>query len=79
MASRAGRCGPRWPAPGELGPQLTAFFTSASIRASSAAVNSVRAKDTGHMAPSSSLASAWNSNVAYRTLNFEAGLKKQKT
>jgi len=37
------------------------------------------AKDTGHMSPSSRRASGWNSNVAYRTLNFEAALKKQMT
>jgi 2-polyprenyl-6-methoxyphenol hydroxylase-like FAD-dependent oxidoreductase len=33
--------------------QLTAFFTSALILASSVAVNSVSAKEVGHMAPSS--------------------------
>jgi hypothetical protein len=33
--------------------QLTAFFTSAAIFASSAAVNCFNAKATGHMAPSS--------------------------
>src|ERR1700730_2876016 len=38
---------------GKLSPQLTAFLTSAPILASSAAVNSVSAKATGHMAPSS--------------------------
>jgi hypothetical protein len=35
-----------------LGSQLTACFTSAPIRASSAAVNSVNAKAVGHMVPS---------------------------
>jgi hypothetical protein len=39
---RAGRC-----------PQLTAFFTSAPILASSVAVSSFSAKAVGHMAPSS--------------------------
>ena len=37
-------------------PQLTAFFTSAAILASSAAVNSFSAKEVGHMAPSSRFA-----------------------
>ena len=36
--------------------QLTAFFTSAAILASSAAVNSFSAKEVGHMAPSSRFA-----------------------
>ena len=39
-----------------LGPQLTAFFTSAAILASSAVVNSFSAKEVGHMAPSSRFA-----------------------
>src|SRR5918998_66731 len=64
---------------GELGPQLTAFFTSAAILASSAAVNSVSAKEVGHMVPSSRFASALKPNVAYRELNFWAGVKKQTT
>src|SRR5579884_4187713 len=55
--------------------QLTAFFTSASIRASSAAVNSFRAKSVGHMAPSSRFALSLKPNVAYRVLNFSAGRK----
>src|SRR5439155_16729431 len=43
--SRGGaRAGPS----GELSPQLTAFFTSAPILASSAAVSSVSAKAAGH-------------------------------
>jgi hypothetical protein len=37
-------------------PQLTALFTSAPIRASSAAVSSVRAKAVGHIEPSLSFA-----------------------
>src|SRR5438132_12100023 len=41
---------------GLLSPQLTAFFTSAPIRASSAAVNSFSAKAVGHTAPSSRFA-----------------------
>ncbi len=52
----------------ELGPQLTAFFTSAPILASSAAVNSVSAKEVGHMVPSSRFASSLKPNVAYRDL-----------
>src|SRR5215471_3760572 len=59
------------------GPQLTAFFTSAPILASSAAVNSVRAKAIGHMAPSSRFAESLKPNVAYLVLNFSAGWKKQ--
>ena len=51
-------------------PQLTAFFTSAPIRASSAAVNSISAKAVGHMAPSSRFASCRKPNVAYLVLNF---------
>jgi hypothetical protein len=58
---------------------LAAFFTSSAIRASTAAVSFVTAKETGHISPSSRLASGWNSKVAYLTLNFEAGLKKQIT
>jgi outer membrane protein assembly factor BamB len=44
-------------------PQLTAFFTSAAIRFSSAAVNSVRAYEVGHIAPSSSFAVSLKPNV----------------
>src|SRR5256885_6954220 len=71
-----------WPkaSPGvELSPQLTAFFTSAPILASSAAVNSVRAKAVGHMAPSSRFALSLKPNVAYLELNFCALWKKQTT
>ena len=60
---------------GLLSPQLTAFFTSAPILASSAAVNSVSAKDVGHMVPSSRFASALKPKVAYLSLNFDAGVK----
>ena len=48
---------------GLLSPQLTGFFTSVPILASSAAVNSFSAKAVGHMAPSSSLASSVKPNV----------------
>jgi hypothetical protein len=41
---------------GLLRPQLTAFFTSAPIRASSAAVYSFSAKAIGHRVPSSRFA-----------------------
>jgi hypothetical protein len=50
--------------------QLTAFFTSAAMLASTSAVNSVRAKATGHMAPSSRFALSLKPNVAYLVLNF---------
>ena len=59
--------------------QLTAFFTSALILASSAAVNLFNAKDVGHMSPSSRLAACWKPNVAYLDLNFCALWKKQTT
>src|SRR2546427_2060426 len=62
-----------------LSPQVTAFFTSAPILASTSAVNSVRAKAVGHMAPSSRFASSLKPNVAYLVLNFCAGWKKQTT
>src|SRR5438132_12561691 len=62
-----------------ISPQLTAFFTSALILASSVAVNSFSAKTTGHMAPSSRFAASLKPNVAYLVLNFCAGWKKQTT
>src|SRR5881398_3442899 len=62
-----------------ISPQLTAFFTSAPILASSAAVNSLSAKEVGHMAPSSRFASSLKPNVAYLVLNFRAFWKKQTT
>src|SRR6195256_6899532 len=71
--------GARSVAIGLLGPQLTAFFTSAPILASSAAVNSFSAKAVGHMAPSSRFASCMKPNVAYLVLNFCALWKKQTT
>src|SRR4030067_698908 len=46
-----------------ISPQLTAFFTSAVILASSAAVNSFRAKAVDHMAPSSRFAVSREANV----------------
>src|SRR5436190_9964270 len=64
---------------GELSPQLTAFFTSAAILASSAAVNSVRANAVGHIAPSSRFALSLKPSVAYLLLNFCALWKKQTT
>jgi hypothetical protein len=61
----------RYVAVGLLSPQLTAFFTSAPILASSAAVNSFSAKAVGHMAPSSRFASCMKPNVAYLVLREE--------
>jgi hypothetical protein len=55
--------------------QLTAFCTSAAILASSSAVSSFSAKEVGHMLPSSRLAAALKPNVAYLSLNFDAGVK----
>ena len=55
--------------------QLTALFTRAAIRSSSAAVNSMSAKDDGHMAPSSRFALSLNPSVAYRDLNLAAPWK----
>src|SRR6266704_2110850 len=51
---RVGRPRPKYAT--DISPQLTAFFTSALILASSVAVNPFSAKATGHMAPSSRLA-----------------------
>src|SRR5206468_13107237 len=62
-----------------LTPQLTAFFTSAPILASSAVVNSFSANEVGHMAPSSRFALSLKPNVAYLVLNFWALWKKQTT
>src|SRR5436853_2919539 len=64
---------------GGVHPQLTAFFTSARIFASSAPVSFVSAKATGHMEPSSSFALSLKPNIAYRSLNFPALRKKQTT
>src|SRR5207249_1914630 len=60
-------------------PQLTAFFTSAPIFASSAAVSSFSAKAVGHMWPSSRFALSLKPSVAYLVLNFCALWKKQTT
>ena len=60
-------------------PQLTAFFTSAPILVSSAAVNSFSAKAVGHMKPSSRVALSLKPNVAYLVLNFCELWKKQTT
>src|SRR6476469_7977107 len=64
---------------GGLVHQLTAFFTSLRIFASSAAVSSVSAKAVGHMEPSSSFAASLKPNVAYLSLNFPASRKKHTT
>src|SRR4029077_2141742 len=73
MAKASGgvRCG--------LSPQLTAFFMSAPILASSAAFSSFSAKAVGHMWPSSSFALSLKPSVAYLVLNFCALWKKQMT
>src|SRR6266508_2901337 len=63
----------------KLSPQLTAFFTSAPIFFSSAAVSPFSAKEVGHMAPSSRFALSLKPNVAYLVLNFCALWKKQTT
>ena len=63
----------------ELGCQLAAFFTSSAMRASTRSVSFVTANAIGHISSSSILASGWKPNVEYRTLNFEAGWKKQIT
>src|SRR5437870_3642153 len=60
-------------------PQLTAFFTSAPILASAAAVSSFSAKATGHTVPSSRFALSLKPNVAYLALNLCAPWKKQTT
>ena len=54
---------------------FTAFFTSAAIFFSSAAVSSVRANDVGHMAPASIFAWSLKPNIAYLELNFAASWK----
>src|SRR5437016_5777352 len=73
-----GGCGP--PEAGPVSsPQLTAFFTSVPILASSAAVSFFSAKATGHRPPSSRFALSLNPNVAYLVLNFFAGWKKHTT
>ncbi len=60
--------------------QLTAFFRSAAIFASSAAVSFVvNAKAVGHIVPSSSFAMPSKPSVEYRALNLAMGWKKQRT
>src|SRR5215208_6879360 len=59
--------------------QRTAFFTSAAIFFSSAAVSAFSAKEVGHMAPSSRFAASLKPNVAYLALNLCALWKKQTT
>src|SRR5438132_5884884 len=61
------------------GSQLTAFFTSARIRFSSAPVSFLSAYATGHMEPSSRFALSLKPNIAYLSLNFAALRKKQTT
>ena len=58
---------------------LTACLTSFAILASSAFVNFLSAKATGHMEPSSSFALSLKPNIAYLSLNFAAFRKKQTT
>src|SRR6185437_10528577 len=60
-------------------PQLTAFFTSAPIFASSVAVSSFSANAVGHMWPSSRFALSLNPSVAYLVLNCCELWKKQTT
>jgi len=73
LSSRAKRGSPdSGPFRGPSAPQPTAFFTSATIFASSAAVSSFSANEVGHIAPSSSFASSLKPNVAYRALNLLA-------
>ena len=57
-------------------PQLTAFFTSAAIRFSSAGVSFVRNQPDGHIVPSSRLAAMSNPNVAYRSLVLRGRLEE---
>src|SRR6266545_4647534 len=56
---------------------LTALFTSALILASSAAVNSVSAKEVGHMAPSSRFAALWKKQTTLPSLSAYAGIPYQ--
>ena len=58
---------------GLLSPQLTAFFTSAPIFASSVAVSSFSAKEVGHMAPSSRFATSLKPDVAFDHPQHPAG------
>jgi hypothetical protein len=58
-----------------LGVQLTAFFTSAAMLFSSAAVSRLSANEVGHMLPWSRFADSLKPNDAYLSLNFDAGVK----
>ncbi len=78
-ASRKAKSAPTACRAFDVRPQLTAFFTSAAILASAAAVNSFSAKAVGHMSPSSRFASSLKPNVAYLALNLCALWKKQTT
>jgi len=53
-------------------PYSAAFSTSAAILASSAVVNFFRAKEVGHMAPSSRVALSPKPRVAHLALNLLA-------
>lgn len=68
MSARSLAGGPRQPA---------AWRTRSRMRASTSGVISRIANDVAHIGPSSSFASGWKPNVAYRTLNFPASWKKQ--
>jgi hypothetical protein len=57
------RTQPHGPRPVGVSLQPAAFLTSSAIRFSPAAVRPVRAKATGHISPSSSLASGWKPRV----------------
>ncbi len=61
------------------GPQRTAFFTSAAIVFSSAAVSSFKANAIGHIVPLSRFAESLKPSIAYRSLNLAASRKKQTT
>ena len=69
--SRRRRYDPTW-----LNPQLTAFFTSATILASSAAVNFVSAKAVGHMVPSSRFAVVVEAECRVPRLELLRGLEE---
>ena len=64
---------------GDQPARLTAFFTSAAIFFSSAAVSSFSANEVGHISPLSRFARSLKPSVAYLDLNFCALWKKQTT
>src|SRR5690349_20840647 len=78
-AVRSGRGRRRGASAVDSTPQLTAFFSSAPILASSAAVSSFSAKEVGHMADSSRFALSLKPSVAYLALNLCALWKKHTT